>query len=51
MRLQLAKLLLARGDGAGARVELSCAEDSAKRVGARALQLEAATLLAGLAGA
>lgn len=51
VRLQLAKLLLERGDAAGARVELSCANESAKRVGARSLQLEAATLLAGLTGA
>jgi tetratricopeptide (TPR) repeat protein len=49
VRVELAKLLLAKGDGAGARVELTCAEDSAKRVGARLLELEAAKVLAGLA--
>jgi len=45
VRLELAKLLLARGDRAGARVELTCAEDSAARVGARSLRQEVASLL------
>ena len=47
VRVELAKLLRARGDGAGALVELSCARDSAARVGARALEQEAAQLLLG----
>lgn len=44
VRLELAKLLLTKNDHAGALVELACAEDSAKRVGARALQQQASTL-------
>ncbi len=48
VRMELAKLLLARGDGAGARVELTCAEASATRAGARSLQQQAAQLVAGL---
>jgi tetratricopeptide (TPR) repeat protein len=50
VRLELARLLLARGDQAGARVEITCAHDSAKRVGARLLQQQAETLIAGLEG-
>jgi hypothetical protein len=45
VRLELAQLLLTRGDRAGALVELSCARDSAARVGARALEQQAAQLL------
>jgi hypothetical protein len=48
VRLELAKQLLARGDNAGARVELSCAQESAQRVGATLLQREAAALAADL---
>lgn len=48
VRLELARHLLARGDSAGARVELSCAQESAKRVGASSLQQAAATLAADL---
>jgi DNA-binding winged helix-turn-helix (wHTH) protein/tetratricopeptide (TPR) repeat protein len=47
VRLELASLLSARGDRAGALVELTCAEDSARRVGARSLQQRAAALIAG----
>jgi tetratricopeptide (TPR) repeat protein len=45
VRLELAKLLLASGDRAGALVELSCARDSAERAGARMLAQEAAQLV------
>jgi DNA-binding winged helix-turn-helix (wHTH) protein len=48
VRLELAAQLLAKGDQAGALVELSCAEDSAARVGASALQREAATRIRAL---
>lgn len=48
VRVAMAKLLLARGDQAGALVELVCARDSAKRVGARSLEREAETLSAAL---
>jgi tetratricopeptide (TPR) repeat protein len=44
VRVDLAKQLLARGDRAGALVELACAEEGAKRVGARLLQEAAASL-------
>ena len=48
VRVELAKLLLTKGDRSGARVELSCAEDGARRVGARILQQQAAALAASL---
>jgi tetratricopeptide (TPR) repeat protein len=44
VRLELAKLLLSKGDRSGALVELACAADSAQRVGAKLLGQQAAAL-------
>jgi tetratricopeptide (TPR) repeat protein len=46
VRLELAKLLHAKNDIAGAQVELRCARDSARRVGAKLLERQAAALTA-----
>lgn len=48
VRVELAKALLTRGDRSGALVELSCAIDGAKNVGAKLLEREAEVLAASL---